>query len=73
VALTVAMIFCIVLLLSIAAAHLYGVFFLKGPIEGSAAARAAAAVAPFYLQPFVWALAAVAVVLAALVTFVSKR
>ena len=31
VALVVAMIFCIVLLVSIAAAHLYGVFFLKPP------------------------------------------
>ena len=31
VAMVVAMIFCIVLLVSIAAAHLYGVFFLKPP------------------------------------------
>ena len=31
IAMVVAMIFCIVLLVSIAAAHLYGVFFLKPP------------------------------------------
>ncbi len=43
VALVVAMIFCIVLLVSITAAHLYGVFFLKPPdpntMTGKAAAR----------------------------------
>jgi hypothetical protein len=73
VALTVAMIFCMVLLLSIAAAHLYGVLFLAAPIPGTVAAKAAAAVPPFYLQPFVWILAAVAAVLAVLVTVMSKR
>jgi hypothetical protein len=73
VALTVAMIFCIVLLLSIAAAHLYGVLFLKGPMPGTAAAKAAAAIPPFYLQPFVWMLVVIAAVLAGLVAFLSKR
>jgi hypothetical protein len=73
VALVVAMIFCIVLLVAIAAAHLYGVFFLKPPIEGSAAAKAMAATPPFYLQPLVWTLAVIAAVLAGLITLLSKR
>lgn len=73
IALVVAMIFCIVLLIAIAAAHLYGVLFLKAPIEGSVAAKAAAAIAPFYKQPFVWILAAIAAMLAAVIAVRSKR
>ena len=68
VALVIALIFCIVLLLSIAAAHLYGVFFLT-PVAGS---TATAASDPFYLQPFVWGVAATAAVLAAAVTLLSR-
>jgi hypothetical protein len=60
-------------LISIAAAHLYGVFFLKPPVEGSAAARVMAATPPFYLQPLVWTLAAVAVALAGLIAVLSNR
>ena len=62
--LVVAMIFCIVLLLSISAAHLYGVFFLSPP-------PAAAPSAPFYQEPFVWGIAAVAAVLALIITWLN--
>jgi hypothetical protein len=72
VALVVAMIFCIVLLVSITAAHLYGVFFLKPPDPNTMTGRAALAAAPFYLQPFVWSLAVAAAGLAALITHLNK-
>lgn len=72
VALVVAMIFCIVLLIAITAAHLYGVFFLKPPDPNTITGRAALAAPPFYLQPFVWSLAAVAVGLAAVITYMNK-
>lgn len=62
--LVVAMIFCIVLLLSISAAHLYGVFFLSPP-------PAAVPSAPFYQEPFVWGIAAFAAVLALMVTWLN--
>jgi hypothetical protein len=64
VALIVAMIFCIVLLLSIAAAHAYGVFFLTPP-EG--AAPSLVPNIPFYAQPFVWGVAATTAVLAGVI------
>ncbi|MEP7174644.1 MAG: hypothetical protein ABI705_14225 [Aestuariivirga sp.] len=72
VALVVAMIFCIALLVSIAAAHLYGVFFLKPPDPNTVTGRAALAALPFYMQPFVWSLAVVAAGLAAIITYMNK-
>jgi hypothetical protein len=54
----VALAFFVVMLVSIAAAYLYGVFFVK--------ALAPDTNDPFYLQPFVWGVAAIAVALAAL-------
>ena len=72
VALVVAMIFCIVLLVSITAAHLYGVFFLRPPDPNTMTGRAALAALPFYLQPFVWSLALAAAGLAAIITFMNK-
>jgi hypothetical protein len=72
VALVVAMIFCIVLLVSISAAHLYGVFFLKPPDPNTVTGRAALAALPFYKQPFVWTLAVVAAGLAAIITYMNK-
>jgi len=50
----VALIFCTALLVAIAAAHLYGVAFLKAPAV-SLVPRAASA--PFWQQPLVWGLA----------------
>ena len=72
VALVVAMVFCIVLLVSISAAHLYGVFFLQPPDPNTVTGKAALAALPFYEQPFVWSLAVVAVVLAGIITFMNK-
>ena len=68
VAMVVAMIFCIVLLISIAAAHLYGVFFLKPPDPNTTAGKVQLAARPFWLQPLVWWIAGVAIVLAGLIT-----
>lgn len=73
VALVVAMIFCCVLLISIAAAHLYGVFFLKPPDPATTAGKVQLATPPFYLQPLVWALAVAAAGFAAAVTYLSKK
>jgi hypothetical protein len=69
-AVLVAMIFCIVLLVSIGAAHLYGAAFLKPPAVSTTPTPPAA---PFWGQPLVWGLAAVAAVLAGLVTLMSRR
>ena len=57
-ALIVAFAFFVVMLVSIASAHLYGVFFVN--------AIARDANDPFYRQPFVWSTAGIAVVLAVL-------
>jgi hypothetical protein len=72
VAMIVAMIFCIVLLISIAAAHLYGVFFLKPPDPNTTAGKVQLATKPFYLQPLVWYIAAVAAALAVAITVRAK-
>jgi hypothetical protein len=60
VALVVAMIFSIVLLVSMTAAHLYGGYFLSPP-------PSAVPSPPFYMDPFTWGVAATAVVLVVLV------
>jgi hypothetical protein len=71
--LIVAMIFSIVLLLAIAAAHAYGVLFLKPPDPNTVAGKVALATPPFYLQPFVWGVAAVAGILALIVTAMARK
>lgn len=73
VALVVALIFCCVLLISITAAHLYGVFFLKPPDPATTAGKVQLATPPFYLQPLVWALAAAAACFAALIATLSRK
>ncbi|MFZ5675129.1 MAG: hypothetical protein ACOZAM_19395 [Pseudomonadota bacterium] len=73
VALVVALIFCCVLLISIAAAHLYGVFFLKAPDPATTAGKVQLGTPPFYLQPLVWALTAAAAFFAAAVAYLSKK
>lgn len=72
IAMIVAMIFCIVLLISIAAAHLYGAFFLKPPDPNTQMGKIQLATPVFYKQPLVWGIAAVAAVLAGLITMMSK-
>jgi hypothetical protein len=73
VAMVVAMIFCIVLLVAIAAASLYGVFFLEPPNADTVAGKAQLAAKPFYLHPFVWSVAAIAAALAAVIAARSRN
>lgn len=73
ISMVVAMIFCIVLLVSIWAAYLYGKFFLNPPDANTAAGRAMAAATPFYLHPFVWSVAVIAAVLALLIWWRNKE
>ncbi len=68
----VAMIFCIVILISIAAAHYYGVFFLNPPDPNTTTGKIQLNTPPFYMQPFVWSVAAVALVLAVLIAAMQK-
>ncbi len=72
IAMVVAMIFCIVLLVAIAAAHLYGVFFLKPPDPNTQMGKIQLMTPPFWMQPLVWGIAAVAAALAAIITVRSK-
>ncbi len=73
VAMVVAMIFCIVILLAIVAAWAYGKVFLVAPDPATAAGRAMAAATPFYLHPFTWTVAAIAAVLAIIITLMNRR
>jgi hypothetical protein len=72
VAMMIAMIFCIVILVSIAAAHLYGAFFLNPPDPNTASGKAMALAPKFWQHPFVWSVAAIAATLAALIWRRSK-
>ena len=72
IAMVVAMIFCIVLLVAIAAAHLYGVWFLKPPNPDTQQGKIQLATPAFYLQPLVWGITAVAAALAGLITAMNK-
>lgn len=66
----VLLVFCTALVVSIAAAHLYGVFFLKPPPAGTSLVPPAP---PFWRQPLVWGLAAAAVALAFVVRAMTRR
>ncbi|SMF73660.1 hypothetical protein SAMN06265365_1459 [Tistlia consotensis] len=72
-AMIIALIFCIVLLVAIYAAHLYGVFFLKPPDPDTLMGRVQLRATPWYLHGFTWTVAAVAAVLAGLLTLQSRR
>ena len=72
-AMVVGMIFCIVLLVAIWAAYLYGKFFLAPPNPDTAAGKVMLAATPFYLHPFVWSVAVIAAALAALIWWRSKK
>jgi hypothetical protein len=72
-AMVIAMIFCIVLLVAIFAAHLYGVFFLKPPNPNTVMGRAQLHAAPWYMHGFTWTVAVIAAVLAGLVTLQNRR
>ena len=72
-ALVVAMIFCIVLLVAVTAAHLYGVFFLTLPDPATASGRVMAAAPKFYAHPLVWGIAVVAVALAGILYAITRK
>jgi hypothetical protein len=72
-AMIVAMVFCIVLLIAIAAAHTYGVVFLQPPNPDTQAGKIQLATPPFWMQPLVWGIAAVAAALAAVLTFFKSK
>jgi hypothetical protein len=67
------MIFCIVLLVAIFAAYLYGVFFLKPPDPNTVAGKVQLSAKPWYMHSLTWTVAAVACVLAGLVAVQSRR
>ena len=73
ISMVVAMIFCIVLLVSIWAAYLYGKFFLPPPNPDTAAGKVMLAATPFYMHSFVWSVASIAMVLAALIWWRIKK
>ena len=72
-AMLVAMIFCIVLLVAIWAAYLYGKLFLPPPNPDTAAGKVMLAATPFYLHPFVWSVTAIAAALATVIWWRSKK
>jgi uncharacterized membrane protein len=72
-AMIVAMIFCIVLLVSIFAAYLYGVFFLRPPDPNTAAGKIQLSAQPWYMHSFTWTIAVIACVLAGLITWQGRR
>jgi cytochrome c biogenesis factor len=73
VAMVVAMIFCIVLLVAIFAASLYGVFFLKPPDPNTVSGKAMLNATPWYLHSFTWAIAVIAAALAGLIWLRGRR
>ena len=72
-AMIIAMIFCIVLLVAIFAAHLYGVFFLNPPDPNTIMGKAQLNAKPWYMHSVTWTIAAVACVLAGLIAVRSRR
>jgi hypothetical protein len=66
--LVVAMVFLIVVLVSVSAAHLYGVYLID-----QSAVTTTPAGTPYYAQPFIWTVAAAAVVLAGLISLLKRR
>ena len=73
VAMIVALIFCVALLVSIYAAHLYGAFFLAPPNPDTLVGKAQLAARPWYMHPFTWTIAVIACVLAGLIAVLSRR
>jgi hypothetical protein len=71
-AMVVAMIFCIVMLVAIVVAHLYGAFFLRPPDPNTVLGRAQLNATPWYMHSFTWTVAAIATLLAVLITLQSR-
>jgi hypothetical protein len=72
-AMIVAMIFCIVLLVAIFAAYLYGVLFLRPPDPNTMAGRVQLGATPWYMHSFTWTVAVIACVLAGLLAMQTRR
>jgi len=72
-AMIVAMIFCIVLLVAIFAAYLYGVFFLRPPDPNTMAGKVQLNALPWYMHSFTWTIAVIACVLAGLISLQGQR
>jgi hypothetical protein len=72
-AMIIAMIFCIVLLVAIFAAYLYGLFFLRAPDPSTMTGRIQLNATPWYMHSFTWTVAAVASVLAGLLAWQGGR
>jgi hypothetical protein len=72
-AMIIAMIFCIVLLVAIFAAYLYGLFFLRAPDPSTMTGRIQLNATPWYMHSFTWTVAAVASVLAGLLAWQGAR
>jgi hypothetical protein len=73
VAMVVAMIFCVALLVSIFAAYLYGVFFLRAPDPNTMAGKVQLNAQPWYMHSFTWTVAVIACVLAGLIALQGRR
>jgi hypothetical protein len=63
-AMIIAITFCLVMLVSILAAYLYGLFFLKPPDPNTIAGKAQLGARPWYMHGFTWSVAITACVLA---------
>jgi len=72
-AMIIAMIFCIVLLVAIFAAYLYGLFFLRAPDPSTMTGRIQLNATPWYMHSFTWTVAAVTSVLAGLLAWQGAR
>ena len=72
-AMIVAMIFCIVLLVSIFAAYLYGIFFLRPPDPNTLAGKVQLNAQPWYMHSFTWTIAVIGCVLAGLIALQGRR
>jgi len=73
IAMVVALTFCIVLLVAIYAAYLYGLFFLRPPDPDTLSGKAQLNALPWYKHGFTWTIAAIAAILVSLITFMNRR
>ncbi len=72
-AMIIGMIFCVVLLVSIFAAYLYGVFFLRPPDPNSLSGKVQLNALPWYMHRFTWTIAVIGCVLAGLIAVDGRR
>jgi hypothetical protein len=72
-AMIIAMIFCIVLLVSMLAAYFYGVFFLRPPDPNTVAGKVQLNALPWYMHSFTWTIAVIGCVLAGLIAVQGRR